>query len=90
MRRRHTKTRNSPRKTYRVDPRGDWERTNLIGVTTPFRGRYRAVLVDADQHLLEVLRYIQRNPLRAGLAEALGDYRRSSHQGYAAGARKWD
>ena len=55
-----------------------------------FRGRYRAVLIDADQHLLEVLRYIHRNPLRAGLAEALGDYRWSSHNGYVSGARKWD
>jgi putative transposase len=51
-----------------------------------FRGRYRAVLIDADQHLLEVLRYIHRNPLRAGLAEALGDYRWSSHNGYVSDA----
>ncbi len=54
-----------------------------------FRGRFRAVLVDGDSHLLEVLRYIHRNPLRAGLAKGL-DYPWSSHQGYMSPARKWE
>jgi len=55
-----------------------------------FRGRYRTVLIDADSHLLEVLRYIHRNPLRAGLAKAPGDYPWSSHKGYVSRAKKWD
>jgi hypothetical protein len=55
-----------------------------------FRGRYRAVLIDADSYLLEVLRYIHRNPLRATVATTLGDYPWSSHKGYVCGARKWD
>ena len=54
-----------------------------------FRGRYKAVLVDDDSHLLEVLRYIHRNPLRAGIVNILGDYRWSSHQGYLSQAKKW-
>ena len=39
-----------------------------------FRGRYKAVLVDADSHLLEVLRYLHNNPLRAGISHELNDY----------------
>ena len=30
-----------------------------------FRGRYKSVLVEEDSHLLELLRYIHRNPVRA-------------------------
>jgi REP element-mobilizing transposase RayT len=54
-----------------------------------FRGRYKAVLVDADSHLLEVLRYIHRNPLMAGIVKTPGDYSWSSHQGYMSRAKKW-
>ncbi|MEN8136428.1 MAG: transposase, partial [Thermodesulfobacteriota bacterium] len=54
-----------------------------------FRGRYKAVLVDADSHLLEVLRYIHRNPLRADLAMGVKDYPWTSHQGYMSNAKKW-
>lgn len=55
-----------------------------------FRGRYKAVLIDADSHLLEVLRYIHRNPLRAGIVRQLDDFTLSSHQGYISKAKKWD
>jgi len=54
-----------------------------------FRGRYKAVLVDADSHLLEVLRYIHRNPLRASMVKNLNDYPWSSHKGYLSNAKKW-
>jgi len=54
-----------------------------------FRGRYKAVLVDADNHLLEVLRYIHRNPISAGMVENFNDYPWSSHQGYVSLAKKW-
>ena len=54
-----------------------------------FRGRYKAVLVDADSHLLEVLRYIHRNPLKAGIVKHIDDYPWSSHRGYLSQARKW-
>ena len=54
-----------------------------------FRGRYKAILVDADTYLLELLRYIHRNPLRAGLASRLDRYAWSSHKGYLFGSRRW-
>ncbi len=54
-----------------------------------FRGRYKAVLVDADSHLVEVLRYIHRNPIQAGVVEKLDDYQWSSHHGYVSSAKKW-
>ncbi len=47
-----------------------------------FRGRYKAVLVDADSYLLELLRYIHRNPLRAGMVSRIDDYAWSSHHCY--------
>jgi REP element-mobilizing transposase RayT len=55
-----------------------------------FRGRYKALIVDGDSYLLEVLRYIHRNPIRAGLVENLDDFDRSSHQGYLSRAKKWN
>lgn len=54
-----------------------------------FRGRYKSVLVESDGHLLEVMRYIHRNPLRAGIVEQLADYPWSSHHGYLSDAQKW-
>ncbi|MBW2187841.1 MAG: transposase [Deltaproteobacteria bacterium] len=36
-----------------------------------FRGRYKSVLVEEDHYLLELLRYIHRNPVAAGMVEGL-------------------
>jgi len=47
-----------------------------------FRGRYKAILVDADEYLLHLTSYIHRNPLEAGVVERLGDYRWSSYPAY--------
>ena len=55
-----------------------------------FRGRYKAVLVEADSYLLEVLRYIHKNPQRAGITDTLRDFEWSSHHGYLSQAEKWD
>jgi REP element-mobilizing transposase RayT len=55
-----------------------------------FRGRYKSILIDADEYLLELLRYIHKNPLRAGLSNDLNDYEWSSHNGYLSKAKKWD
>ena len=57
---------------------------------TLFRGRYKAILFDADSYLLQLMRYIHRNPLRAGLAENLDQYPWTSHKGYVSNAKKWD
>jgi len=32
-----------------------------------FQGRYKAIVVDADSHLLELTRYVVLNPVRAGM-----------------------
>ena len=55
-----------------------------------FRGRYKCILVEADSYLLQLVRYIHRNPIRAGLAENLVGYPWSSHKGYLSRAKKWD
>ena len=55
-----------------------------------FRGRYKAVLIEADSHLLEVLRYIHQNPLEAGISSTLKDYEWTSHHGYISWANKWN
>jgi len=54
-----------------------------------FRGRYKALLIEADPYLLQLLRYIHRNPLVAGLAQTLDDYPWSSHEGYLSRNSKW-
>ena len=48
-----------------------------------FERRYHAVLVDADSYLLELLRYIHQNPVRARLVQRTAQYRWSSHHAYA-------
>jgi putative transposase len=55
-----------------------------------FRGRYKAILVDADGYLLELVRYIHRNPVEAGLTDRLDAYPWTSHKGYLSEAKKWD
>ena len=55
-----------------------------------FRGRYRAILVEADTYLLQVLKYIHRNPLRAGVVKNLEAYEWSSHRGYLSSGRRWN
>ena len=55
-----------------------------------FRGRYKSILVEADSYLLELLRYIHKNPIRAGLSDDLKDYEWSSHHGYLSEAKRWD
>lgn len=47
-----------------------------------FQGRYKAVLVDGDSYLLELVRYIHLNPVRAGLVENPEEYPWSSHCAY--------
>ncbi len=37
-----------------------------------FQGRYKAILVDADNYLVQLIRYIHLNPARAGLVKDPG------------------
>jgi putative transposase len=47
-----------------------------------FQGRYKAILVDADNYLLELVRYIHNNPVRARITETIDQYAWSSHRIY--------
>ena len=55
-----------------------------------FRGRYKAIVVPEDSYLLQLVRYIHRNPVRAGMVEKAELYDWSSHKGYLSTAKKWD
>ena len=57
---------------------------------TLFRGRYKSILVDADSYVLQLVRYIHRNPLKAGLVRRLDQYAWTSHKGYLSKAKKWN
>lgn len=52
-----------------------------------FQGRYKSLPVEDDRYLLECGRYIERNPLKAGLAKEPTDYPYSSHTFYAQGLK---
>lgn len=47
-----------------------------------FQGRYKALLIDADAYLLELVRYVHMNPVRAGVSATPGEYPWSGHRGY--------
>jgi len=51
-----------------------------------FECRYHAVLVDADEYLLTLIRYIHLNPVEACMTGSVDDYPWSSHHNYV-GAR---
>jgi REP element-mobilizing transposase RayT len=52
-----------------------------------FQGRFKAILVDSETYLVALCRYVERNPVAAGLAATAGDWPWSScraHIGAAA------
>jgi putative transposase len=48
-----------------------------------FQGRYKAIVVQAETHLLELSRYIHLNPVRAGLVEDPASFQWSSLREYS-------
>lgn len=52
---------------------------------TLWEGRYKATLVDSENYLLTVYRYIELNPVRANMVRHPGDYPWSSYQCNALG-----
>jgi putative transposase len=52
---------------------------------TLWEGRYRASVVDSEPYLLTCMRYIEMNPVRAGMVAHPSDYRWSSHRANAKG-----
>ena len=47
-----------------------------------FQGRFRSILVDKDNYLLELSRYIHNNPVKAGLVNKPEYYKWSSYGAY--------
>ena len=55
-----------------------------------FQGRYKALLIDADRYLLELIRYIHLNPVRAKMVKNPENYPWSSHKAYlGSGLFEW-
>jgi putative transposase len=50
-----------------------------------FEGRFRSSLIEADGYLLACQRYIELNPVRAGMVSAPGAYLWSSYRANALG-----
>jgi len=53
-----------------------------------FQGRYKAILVEKDAHLLALCRYIVRNPVAAGIVSDASDWQWSSYRTTAGLAHK--
>lgn len=47
-----------------------------------FQGRFKAILVDRDAYLLALCRYVERNPVAAGLVPAAGEWPWSSFRAH--------
>ena len=54
---------------------------------TLFEGRFKSSVVQEDRYLLNCLRYIELNPVRAGMVKDPGDYRWSSYRTHAFGLK---
>lgn len=52
-----------------------------------FQGRYKAILIEADEYLTELSRYIHLNPVRASMVKEPAEYQWSSYPAYI-GAKK--
>ncbi|MES9834487.1 MAG: transposase [Candidatus Thiodiazotropha sp. DIVDIV] len=50
---------------------------------TLWEGRHKGCVVDSDEYLLNCMRYIELNPVRAGMVKDPIDYRWSSYRGNA-------
>jgi putative transposase len=56
-----------------------WHAAHRTAGTGPlYQGRFKSFPIEADDHLLTVLRYVERNALRANLVEQAGEWRWSS------------
>lgn len=56
-----------------------WHAAHRTAGTGPlYQGRFKSFPIQEDEHLLTVLRYVERNPLRANLVEEADAWRWSS------------
>jgi putative transposase len=56
------------------------QRHGLVGHL--FQGRFKAILVDRDAYLLALCRYVERNPVAAGMVPVAGDWPWSSYRAH--------
>lgn len=56
------------------------KRYNRVGHI--FQGRYKSIAVEKETYLLELIRYIHLNPVRAGIVESIEQYPWSSYLKY--------
>jgi putative transposase len=54
-----------------------------------FQGRFKGFVIDRNAYLLEVVRYIHRNPVKAGLSRSPEEFPWSSHHLYLGTAPSW-
>lgn len=47
-----------------------------------FQGRFKSILVDRDEYLLELSKYVHLNPVKAGIVKYPEDYKWSSYRAY--------
>jgi putative transposase len=52
-----------------------------------FDGRYRSLAIDSERYWFTCMRYVELNPVRAGIVERPEDYRWSSYRFHALGER---
>ncbi len=50
-----------------------------------FQGRYKAIVCEKDEYLLELIRYIHLNAVRAGIVKEAEQYEYSGHRAYLEG-----
>lgn len=53
-----------------------------------FQGRFKAIIVEKESHLLELCRYVVLNPVRAGMVSSPQKWRWSSYRATVGNARK--
>ena len=60
--------------SFQLHHRREYEYTGTL-----YQNRFKSIIIDSDSYLLECARYIERNPLRAGLVTSLEQYKWSSY-----------
>lgn len=63
-------------------PFGQYYRFKTESRGVVFQGRFRSLLIQDDQYLSQVIRYVLHNPVKAGLAHSISTYQWSSAKLY--------
>lgn len=62
--------------------------TQTVGSGHLYQGRYKSFLVQSDKYLLTLIKYVERNPVRAGLVKRCEDWRWGSARLRTHGSKK--